>query len=331
MPSFANLKRPMQNPESPSAGQPSHAEVPQRLWHAGIHGPLGHVLNSSGKRIRAELVQLAFQMSGGGNELPNGLIEFVELLHTGSLVIDDIEDGSDARRGKPTLHRVVGTPLAINTGNWMYFSALEKLYDLPLSAEVTNQIMAQTLRTIRRCHEGQALDLAARVVKMKRGEVYPTAEAISQLKTGGITALAASLGAAVAGANPVVQQAFHSFGMQLGVGLQMQNDLQELKSGTRRGGRCDDLRNVRVTWPWAWASQKLSDRDFAQLQNMLHESDLADVSNIASALLACISDSCEQTIDQQIQAAVSGLHSVFHPDISNILDRLVSRIEQYYV
>ena len=294
-------------------------------------GPLGHVLNSSGKRIRGELVELAFQMSGGTGDLPAGLIEFVELLHGGSLVIDDIEDGSDSRRGKPTLHRVVGTPLAINMGNWMYFSALEKLHDLPVASEVANQIMGQTLRTIRRCHEGQALDLAARVDELERSEVYPTAEAISRLKTGGVTALAASLGAAVAGANPIVQKAFHSFGMQLGVVLQMQNDLQELKAATRRDGRCDDLRNARVTWAWAWASQSTPDPEFIALQSLLNGCDPADVSVVASALLASVSESCEPMIWKQIREAVASLQTVFHPNSSTILNRLVSRIEEYYV
>ncbi len=329
MSSFANLKRSQPKFGSPPVGSSAIAQVPQRLWQAGMLGPLRHVLDSSGKRIRAELVELAFQMSDGKGDLPAGLIDFVELLHGGSLVIDDIEDDSDTRRGKPTLHRVTGTPLAINTGNWMYFSALEKLQDLPLSAEVLNQIMGQSLRTIRRCHEGQALDLAARVSELGRAEVYPTAQAISELKTGGVTALAASLGAAVAGANPTVQNAFHVFGMQLGVGLQMQNDLQELKAGTRQGGRCDDLRNARVTWVWAWASQQLSDREFRELQSLLSEP--VGMQRIACSLLAAISESSEAMIRKQIGQALSSLKVLFHPGSSTLLNRLVSRIEQYYV
>ena len=236
MSSFANLKRPLQNTGNPVARTDWHAASSASDF--GKQACLGRWVMCSIPRANGfapNWCELAFQMSGGTGDLPAGLIEFVELLHGGSLVIDDIEDGSDSRRGKPTLHRVVGTPLAINTGNWMYFSALEKLHDLPLAPEVANQIMGQTLRTIRRCHEGQALDLAARVVELERGEVYPTAEAISQLKTGGVTALAASLGAAVAGANPIVQKAFHSFGMQLGVGLADAKRFARTESGDSSG------------------------------------------------------------------------------------------------
>lgn len=331
MPSFAKLKQPLKNVGNPPPSQSAGADVPQRLWQSGMTGPLDHVLRSPGKRIRAELVGLAFQLSGGIGDLPPGLIEFVELLHGGSLVIDDIEDDSDCRRGKPTLHRVVGTPLAINTGSWMYFSALEKLHEIPLAVEVTNQIMGHTLRTIRRCHEGQALDLAANVVQLDRSEVFATAHAISQLKTGGFTALAGILGAAIAGASPTVQRAFHLFGTHLGVGLQMQNDLQELKEGTRPGGRNDDLRNARVTWPWAWASQRMSDQEFCNLQGLLKQTDSANPSRVAVALLASIRESCQAMILEQIAEATSSLQAVVHSNTSPILHRLMSRIEQYVV
>jgi len=227
--------------------------VPGRLWQAGIFQPLNHVWATDGKRLRAELIELSFRMAGGRGDAPLELIEFVELLHAGTLVIDDIEDGSNRRRGQPTLHEVVGTPLAINTGNWMYFSALEQLQDLPLPPEQAFGILTEAISTIRRGHEGQALDLTAKVVELDRRTIFPTVQAISRLKTGGITALAAKLGAALAGAGATRQRAFQAFGMQLGIGLQMQNDLAELRTGTRFGGRSDDLRNGRVTWPWAWA------------------------------------------------------------------------------
>src|SRR6516165_313911 len=86
-------------------------------------------------------------------------------------------------------------PLALNTGNWMYFQAIDKLATSPFRSRTRHRILALTTRTIRRCHEGQALDLSARVDLLAPEEIYPAARAISRLKTGGITALAAWLGA----------------------------------------------------------------------------------------------------------------------------------------
>ncbi len=305
--------------------------VPGRLWQMGIFQPLNHVLATDGKRLRAELIELSYRMAGGSGDAPLGLIEFVELLHAGTLVIDDIEDGSTMRRGQPTLHEVVGTPLAINTGNWMYFSALEKLQGLPLPAEQLLGILTETISTIRRGHEGQSLDLTAKVVEMDRRSIYPTVRAISRLKTGGVTALAAKMGAALAGADASRQRAFHAFGMQLGIGLQMQNDLVELRSGTRSDGRSDDLRNARVTWPWAWISRYGSEREFAELQCLLLNSSEDNLPTVASRLLDSVSNVCKELIRRKLKGAIACLADETHPQSSELMQKLTNRIEAFYV
>ena len=137
MSSFTAIKRQKHATEVPSRRdtnlrQPRKTtRVPGKLWQEGLFQPLKHILQSSGKRLRAELWNCRIVWRAAKAKSPIDLVEFVELLHAGTLVIDDIEDRSQLRRGQPTLHRVVGTPLAINTGNWMYFYALEKIQDFP--------------------------------------------------------------------------------------------------------------------------------------------------------------------------------------------------------
>lgn len=330
MASLKNIAPIIRRTEKAMGQERKTTRVPARLWHAGLFQPINHVLAKEGKHLRAELIELSFRMAGGRGKAPRDLIEFVELLHAGSLVIDDIQDGSTMRRSQRTLHEVVGTPLAINTGNWMYFSALEMLQNLPLSPGQLLSTFAETLLTIRRGHEGQALDLTAKVVGMDRREIYPTVRAISRLKTGGVTALAAKLGAALAGADEARQKAFYSFGMQLGVGLQMQNDLVELKSGTRFGGRTDDLRNARVTWPWAWASRVSSEREFAELQCLLLESNDENRHWVAAKLLNSISAVCGKSVRRKLNAAVANLAGQTDSQSAE-LQNLVNRIEAYHV
>ena len=98
-----------------------------RLLDEALNRPAEQFLSRCGKRIRASLVNESFRAAGGIDEPCREIAEGIELLHAGSLIIDDIEDGSSLRRGEPTLHRQIGIPLALNTGNWMYFQALEKL------------------------------------------------------------------------------------------------------------------------------------------------------------------------------------------------------------
>ena len=304
--------------------------VPVRLWQTGLFQPLNLVLATGGKRLRAELIELTYRMAGGKGDVPPDLIEFMELLHAGSLVIDDIEDGSSMRRGKRALHEVVGTPLAINTANWMYFSALEKLQDLPLTAEQLLGIYRETIATIRQGHEGQALDLAANVIEMDRRTIYPTVRSISRLKTGGLTGLAAKLGAVLAGADVKRQQAFQAFGMQLGIGLQMQNDLIELKRGIRFGGRADDLRNARVTWPWAWISRLRSERELAELQCLLSESNDNNRHQVAEKMSNSISTACETSVKRKLKGAIACLAGG-GLSYSSELKNLEFRVEAYYV
>jgi geranylgeranyl pyrophosphate synthase len=215
------------------------------------------------------MVELSYRMAGGRRELPCEITEAIELLHAGSLIIDDVEDGSQWRRGLPTLHREIGMPLAVNTGNWMYFQAIETLGATPLPRPKVDRLVCQTIRTIRRCHEGQALDVSARVNELSGEEIVSTARAISRLKTGGLTALSAWLGSVAAGGSAPARRAFIRFGREIGVCLQMHNDLRELIALAEGSDRCDDLRNARVTWPWAWAAKRTTSEHLRSLQGHL--------------------------------------------------------------
>jgi geranylgeranyl pyrophosphate synthase len=310
-------------------------QAPQWLWQKGLLGPLGDFLQRGGKRIRADLVTLSFKMAGGTDAVPRELIDFIELMHAGSLIVDDIEDGSELRRGRPCLHRTVGVPVALNTGNWMYFSALEKLTSLPLGIEIVGQLTSSAISTIRRCHEGQAIDLAARVDDLKQAEVMPTVKTITRLKTGGLTALATKLGAISAQKNSNLD-VFETFGMQLGIGLQMQNDFVELQRCAETGEPSDDLRNARATWAWAWASQQTNSRSFHDLQQMFSDDSVSD-QKLAQHLIHRISENGSEAIRNQLRQAIATLdrlpaeNSASAAEINKVIQSIVSHLEPSHV
>ncbi len=308
----------------------ANAAAPDWLWELGLLGPLSGFLKRDGKRIRGELIELSFCLTGGNGEVPSQLVEFIELMHAGSLIIDDIEDDSEFRRGRPSLHRAVGVPIALNTGNWMYFSALEKLASLPFAMANGSQIIGQTISTLRRCHEGQAINLAAKVNELQQAEVLPTASTIARLKTGGLTALAARLGAAVAGATVSECEVLENFGMQLGIGLQMQNDLTELQSCLTPGGRSDDLRNKRVTWPWAWLSKFATPQEFCRLQKLLADDAVTD-EKVAGCLLKAVSEFAPVAVGRQLRKATAVLEQEFEAGSMDAINRIINRLENRYV
>jgi geranylgeranyl pyrophosphate synthase len=233
-----------------------------------LFGPAERFYSHGGKRFRARLVELAFHAAGGVGSVPKKVPAALEMLHAGSLIIDDIEDGSEQRRGQPTLHRQIGVAAAINTANWMYFQALEKLSHLERTEYAGPALLPAAIRTVRSCHEGQALDISAHVSQLDPRELSPLARKISELKTGGLVALAAWMGACCSpSADASLRSAIRRFGFHLGVVVQMRNDLGEL---LRDPPRLDDLSNHRVTWPWAWLAETAPLKTTSALQRELH-------------------------------------------------------------
>ena len=182
-----------------------------------------------GKRFRATLLERAYAFAGGRNAAPTLVVDAVEMLHAGSLVIDDFEDDSLTRRGQPALHRVIGPARAVNAGNWMYFRALELAAAALEDPSQTAALVGRFIAVARQCHEGQAIDLATRVDEVTPRQAHVTALAISRWKTGRLASLAAWCGAHAAAGDPPTLQAVAAFGCRVGICLQMKNDLDELR------------------------------------------------------------------------------------------------------
>ncbi|HEY6725952.1 MAG TPA: polyprenyl synthetase family protein [Polyangiaceae bacterium] len=243
----------------------------------GLHGPLREFLSRPSKEFRARLVACSWQIAGGTGAVPQRLASLVELLHAGSLIVDDIEDASLERRGRPALHLVHGLPVALNAGNWLYFLAFDLIEQLGLGPHVELGLYRWLSRTLARCHEGQALDLTARMGQLAQREVSALVDTCTRLKTGALMGLSAVVPAVAAGAPARVVGALHDFGEQLGVGLQMLDDLGGLVNEARCHKGHEDLMHGRPTWPWAWLASQLGVTDYARLQRLARQVESRDL------------------------------------------------------
>lgn len=316
--------------QEPAAGSPRSArQIVEELRRATLNRPVDDFLGRSGKRIRAGLVHIAFQAGGGQGAAPDQLIQFVEMLHAGSLIIDDIQDNSRNRRKRETMHLQFGVPLAINTGNWLYFAALEQLADCPAIESSLGSVMNKALRVIRQCHEGQALDLGARFDRLPAWAIPEAVATISRLKTGALTSLAAWLGGQAAGASPERLKQLDAFGMQLGIGLQMQNDLMELRQAALEDVPSDDLRNRRVTWPWAWLATHVSNAEFNRLIDQACNPSIC-LEQAARELIEPIEAIAIGEIQQNLNAALHCLVPL-HPAIRKQITRIIRSLELTHV
>ncbi|HVT08089.1 MAG TPA: polyprenyl synthetase family protein [Polyangia bacterium] len=244
------------------------SRVPREAWEAALLGPARALLSRPGKGFRESLVRLCWSIGGGRGEMPSALPLIVEIIHAGSLVIDDVEDDSSLRRGGACLHRLYGVPIAINVGNWMYFWALDLVGELGLADERAGALQRALTAGMFRCHFGQALDLSRPVGRIPQSEIGAIVDAATALKTGALMELAARAGAIAAGASPAVGDALARFGRHLGRGLQMLDDLGNIAPASDGDNpkRHEDLRLGRPTWPWAWAADALDEISFAALQ-----------------------------------------------------------------
>jgi len=243
--------------------------LPAETWDLAIGDIARDILSRPGRQFRARLAELAFRLADGRGDPPEALGALVEILHAGSLIVDDIEDGSSVRRGEPCLHVRYGVPLALNTGNWMYLRALELVDELePAHPPVRNRLRGIVVDAMARCHLGQALDLSIDVGHLPPAAIHRVVATSTTLKTGALMELAARLGAVVAGAPGAQEEALARFGRRLGVGLQMLDDFGNLNAAADGGSgkALEDLRNGTPTWPWALAAQALDDAAFGNLQ-----------------------------------------------------------------
>lgn len=154
----------------------------------------------------------------------------IELLHNALLIHDDIEDESERRRGKPTMHEIWGVPMAINAGDMLTILSLRPLFDNRerLGPRLALRILEETERTARESAEGQALELGWRhdnIVDVSEPD-YMT---MVLKKTCWLTTIHPSrVGALIGTGGEVDLEAFVRFGFFLGAAFQIQDDVLNL-------------------------------------------------------------------------------------------------------
>lgn len=231
--------------------------------------PIEDIVARPGKRFRSRLVTLGFRLAGGDADRTCSRRrcrlagEAVELIHAGSLVVDDIEDGSLFRRGAPALHRRYGLAIALNSGNWLYFWPVEILKKLRLTPGEDLLVGQYYYRTLLKAHYGQALDVGVAVENLAQEDIADICLAAMELKTGALIALALCLGAIMAGASRQQLARVEEFGLRLGIALQMFDDIGNIASCRDPAKRYEDLALRRPSWIWACAARGSLPEEFS--------------------------------------------------------------------
>ncbi len=186
--------------------------------------PIWNFLDRGGKRWRPLLMLLCCEAVGGN---PDKIIKFAaipEFIHNGTLIIDDIEDNSDFRRGKPVLHKLFGMDITVNAGNTMYYLPFLLIEKSKLSDATKRRMYDVITIECLKCHLGQATDIYwhnGKKSDIKEGEYLQ----MCANKSGVLARISAKLGAILGGAGERQVFALGRFGETLGVVFQIQDDI----------------------------------------------------------------------------------------------------------
>lgn len=212
------------------------AEIPGTLGEA-----LAYALRSPGKRVRPALLLAAYEACGGRDAAATGLAAAVEVVHTYSLVHDDLPcmDDDPLRRGRPTTHVVFTVPVATRVGYLLVPAAAEVLVTacaaMGLDAGTMGRIGVTLFEAggIRGMVGGQWLDLDAEGRQLDLAALT----AVHRGKTGALIAAAVRIGGIAAGADARTLQALDHFGAEIGLAFQVADDVLDATASSRELGK----------------------------------------------------------------------------------------------
>lgn len=217
---------------------------PAKWAHAGdfyeptLARPAWHLLDAGGKQWRSVFVVALLDALGvAPGRFEYEAVVMAELIHTASLIIDDIEDNSDGRRNVQSTHRTYGLDVALNAGNTLYFLPLQVIAGHPdLTVAQREEIYRLTIDYFVRAHFGQAFDIYLSTDAARRGltaGAKPDAgRAILEMyanKTSAQIMALAEMACIVAGAGDGCRKAVVEFARGIGVAFQIMDDIRGLK------------------------------------------------------------------------------------------------------
>lgn len=207
-----------------------------------ISAALNLLLQSGGKRIRPAITLLTSRMFGGDEDVTITLATAIELLHTATLVHDDLIDSSLLRRGSPTLNSQWSPGATVLTGDFIFARAAKMAADTN-SVEIM-KLFAQTLTTI---VNGEITQLFSNRCMIDREDYFRRIYA----KTASLFETAASSGAIISGAEPSVVTTLRKFGYHIGVAFQIVDDVLDFTGEQVTLGKPvgSDLRQGIITLP----------------------------------------------------------------------------------
>jgi len=230
------------------------AEVEARLeqvWEeeGGFLGRAARrALSGRGKRLRPSLLLLSAECAGRATESSVRLASLVEVVHTASLVHDDVVDGAVSRRGRRSANALWGNKISVLLGDYLIAQA----FDLMLPGD-RERFVPECARVAKRMCEGQVKELRGARRRLGEREYLEVVRA----KTGSLFGFCGRAGAESGGGSEELAEALEGFGERFGVAFQLADDILDLVGSDGRSGKPErrDLAEGKWTLPLILAAE----------------------------------------------------------------------------
>ena len=242
--------------------------TPRHLYDAALH-----IIRAGGKRVRPAILVASGLALGGDYARLIPYASAVELVHTFTLIHDDIMDNDDFRRGVETVHRKWGVPVAITAGDLLF----SKAFEVPTSSELSNNVYdhLSSLRAVNilsraasTVAEGQALDMMFEEKQMVTETEYLD---MVYRKTAALIEASSAMGAVLAGASDEDVELMKRYGRNIGIAFQIKDDILGIYGDPEVTGKpvYSDLREGKKTLLLIRAMERGSEELRKRLQQVL--------------------------------------------------------------
>jgi octaprenyl-diphosphate synthase len=224
-----------------------------------------YLQESGGKRLRPSLLLLASKLIGDGGESAIHLGAVVEIVHTATLVHDDVIDDARTRRGRPSANAQWGNHTSVLAGDWLYMEAFQVALR-ERNFHVLDLLIGLTQMMV----EGELLQLE------RIGRIEVTEADCMELvdrKTACLFSVCSKLGAIVAGADSQTEERLGEYAWNLGMAFQLVDDLLDFTSRETVLGKPvgNDLREGKVTLPLVYALERASGEERRRVEAILRD------------------------------------------------------------
>jgi octaprenyl-diphosphate synthase len=210
-----------------------------------------YLLGGGGKRLRPALLLLSANCASAGNRAPGAirLAAVVELLHSATLIHDDVIDSADTRRGRPSANSRWGNHRSVLTGDWLYMQSFQMALE-----ERNFRILDVLIDLTQKMVEGELIQLE------KIGRIDVTEEDALRLatyKTACLFSGCARLGGVLGGLEGDEEESLAEYGRNAGLAFQLVDDLLDFTASSEQLGKpvLSDLKEGKVTLPLIYAME----------------------------------------------------------------------------